>query len=159
MGKISQTGKKSKSFTLIEVIVTIGILSIVGSIVVGRAGKIPNALFLDNELDRVKLLFDSARTGAIHSHKKVEVSYGIINEEFTIESNQSKQNILLKDFYKKKLLSKIKVELPEEKSAYFYPDGTATKRVFVFSYKGHKRLLMISPLTATISNRNINETN
>ncbi len=151
MAKILQTGKNRNRFNLIELIVTIAVLSLVASIVIGRIGKTPNALFLDKELEEVRLVLENARITAIHSHKNVEVIYKIENEQFTINNNSDKLHKALKGFYSKTLLPEIKVKLPENKSIYFYPNGTATKSEFIFSYKGHKRTLVISPLTATIT--------
>jgi len=119
---------KNKGFTLLELLVVLVLLSISLAVIIPRLGAGSDKRIVKTNARKLTAFFRLARYKAIFTQQKIRIT--IDEEKKTLSFNVGKEKKRFKIEDKKTTL---KLEKPEEKSIYFYPNGTGTP--FVISLK------------------------
>ncbi|MHB9138841.1 MAG: pilus assembly FimT family protein [Victivallaceae bacterium] len=146
-----------RNFTMLELIVTISIITLILGLVISRAGKTPSLLALKNNIENVKKIFAVARARAIASGNVQTVNY---NREQNSFSMDNAGNINARDS-QYVLPPEVKVfadgASPDETelSYSFYPDGLVGGYNLKFTTEKHAMSMKISKLTGKITEEEI----
>jgi Tfp pilus assembly protein FimT len=164
MPKILETGvmrkirkPQIKNFTLIELITVLAIIVLIIGLVAGRVGKLPVFITLDNQVNKVKKLFVSARSRAQLQGKDFAVKYNADAKKFYIEelTADSEEGKKLSNRTFCKLADSIEVKTDDcsasEIAFEFYQDGSAYGPTIYFQLKKHKTMLQVSSLSGAIN--------
>jgi len=148
-------------FTLLEMIAVIVIILVIVGVVVPRAGRIPAFISLDRNAGQLQELLQDAGFQAQIRGEEIKVLYDREKQLFRLSSgNNSKYTI---ERTQCEILKPILVRFPQleedyeetEIMYYFFADGTASGPEILLTFKGHKKILGVSPLTGLIYARNI----
>ncbi len=150
--------KNSNKFTLLELVCVLTISLLVIGIVIGRVGKTPAFISLDNCVNRIQGVLSEASNQAVINGKKITILYS--KGQFFPENNKySSSSSFSKKYLTYTLPEKVEINFPklednENISFIFFPDGSASAPEIHINYKKHSAIIKISKLTgiASISN-------
>jgi hypothetical protein len=142
-------------FTLLELVCVLAISLLIIGIVIGRVGKTPAFISLDNCVNGVQEVLSEASNQAVVNGKEIIVRYN--NRQLFNKNNQYlTKHSVLKNYIAYTIPETIAIEFPnlnEEDSALFifYPDGSASAPTMLLHLRKHSVKIKISKLTGVVS--------
>ncbi len=159
-------GKKSP-FTLIELVVVLGIMTLVGAVVFLSVGKKPTFVVLDDVTANIEAVLLQGSIQALAQGKQVSVSYSPEEKTVTVNGAASQsegfgQGNTMKKYFSYAIPEDVDIEceslfVNEVPSFVFFPDGTAFGPEMIAKHKGHSFLITVSPLTGMINRTYLDE--
>jgi hypothetical protein len=124
-------------------------------IVIGRVGKTPAFISLDNCVNRVQQVLSEASSRAIINGKKIIIQYS--NKQFSQKNNNNfKRNSTLRKYTTYTVPEAITVDFPkleDDENVFFmfFPDGSASAPEMNLNLKKHSATIKISKLTGMVN--------
>ena len=128
-------------------------------IVIGRVGKTPAFISLDNCVNRVQQVLTEASSRAVINGKKVVIQYS--NRQFSpknnnnVETNTSFSKYMTYNVPKAVAVNFSKLKENEDVYFIFFPDGSASAPAMELKLKKHSVTLKVSRLTGMINISNL----
>jgi len=150
-----------KPFTLIEFIAVVVIVAMVVGVVIGRVGKIPSHLLIEQVVAQVDVIMKEASNRAVMQGKPILVKYDEQQQLFEIESDIDgyAEQVVARQFSRYELPEDVVLEPVNSDEFYssegfaeftYYPDGAGSGSAFIVKLKGHSRTVEVSPLTGMV---------
>lgn len=165
--KFMRNKKIKKSFTLIELVVVLGIMVLVGGIVFVSVGKKPTFVVIDDVTASIEAVLQQGAMQALAQGKQTKVIYDPESKTVSVSSPSESSTVFgmeknIKKFYSYTIPDDVAIECQslfdnELPSFIFFPDGTAFGPEMIASYKGHSFVISVSPLTGMVNRNYIND--
>lgn len=142
-----------RNFTMLELIVTISIITLILGLVISQVGKTPSLLTLKSNLENVKKIFAVSRARAISSGNVQTVTYHREQNSFVMDNpgdinSRDSQCALPREI----TVSADNASPDETEFIYsFYPDGLIGGYNLKFITEKHTMSMKISKLTGKIT--------
>ncbi len=124
-------------------------------VVIGRVGKTPAFISLDNCVNKIQGVLSEASNQAVINGKKIIIQYN--NRRFSPENTKYlKTNSVFKKYITYTLPETVTVDFPNSEddsniSFIFFPDGSASAPEMHLNLKKHSATVKISKLTGMIN--------
>jgi len=150
-----------KGFTLIEFIAVVVIVAMAVGVVIGRVGKIPADLLIEQVAAQIEVLMREASNRSVMQGKVTSVEYDPDQRLFSVATdiNGYAERVIAENFTEYSLPDGVLIEavdgvelLNGDGVAVFdyYPDGSGSGPALLVKLKAHTRKLEISPLTGMV---------
>ena len=152
---INHKSEISNNFTLLELICVLAISLLVIGVVIGRVGKTPAFISLDNCVNKIQGVLSEASNQAVINGKKVIIQYR--DRQFSPENiKYFTSNSVFKKYITYNLPEPVTVDFPNLEdnniiSFIFFPDGSASAPEMHLNLKKHSAIVKISKLTGMVN--------
>jgi len=146
-----------RNFTMLELIVTICIITLILGLVISRVGKTPDLLTLKSNIESVKKIFAVARARAIASGNVQTVNVFPEHKSFAMANAGDVSDRDSKYTLPQEIKVSVDGEAPDDPELVysFYPDGLVGGYNLKFATEKHAMSMKISKLTGKITEEEI----
>ncbi len=155
------------SFTLIELVIVLGIMVLVGAVVFISVGKKPTFVVLDDASASIEAVLLQGSIQSLAQGKEISVTYDPESKSVNVNGAVGETSIpgmekSVSKYFSYAIPEDVDIEceslfMNELPSFKFFPDGTAIGPDLITRHKGHTFLITVSPLTGMINRNYINE--